>query len=142
MKVKALEVDGSLYSRLFWETTARKGILNGDYAGENYKFYHRLQFSAPHLKASLLQEKDIGEPDVADFTSLSVSCNDLGVMKSAVLGNYKLNIAQGLLIGQGRYFSKGSDPIRQCPAFLEAAPAIHIRLGIWFSSGCGNDPEA
>jgi hypothetical protein len=110
MKVKALEVDGSLYSRLYWETKARKGIQNGNYAGENYKLYHRLQFLAPHLKATLLQEKDIGEPDVADFTSISLAANDFGVMKTAVLGNFKLNIAQGLLIGQGRYFSKGSDP--------------------------------
>ena len=109
-KAKALEVDGSLYSRIMWETTPRKGILNGKYAGENYKLSHRLQFSAPHLQASLLQEKDIGEPDVADFTSLSLCATDIGAVKSAVLGNYKLNFAQGLLIGQGRYYAKGSDP--------------------------------
>jgi hypothetical protein len=110
LKAEAAEIDGSLYSRLFLETTSRKGILNGKYEGENYKLYHRLQFSAPHLKASLLQEKDIGEPDLADFTSISINAYDLGVLKSLVLGNYKLNFAQGLLIGQGRYFSKGSDP--------------------------------
>ncbi len=109
-KAMAIDVDGSLYSRLMWETTPRKGILDGKYAGENYKLYHRLQFSAPHLKASLLQEKDIGEPDAADFTSLSINATDVGVIKSAVLGNYKLNFAQGLLIGQGRYYAKGSDP--------------------------------
>ena len=109
-KAQVAAVEGSLYSRLFWETTARKGITDGKYAGENYKLYHHLQLSAPHLKASLLQEKDIGEPDVADFTSLSIMASDLGVLKSAALGNYKLNFAQGLLIGQGRYFSKGSDP--------------------------------
>ncbi len=107
---KAVLVDGSLYSRIYWETTPRQGLLNGSYAGENYKLYNRLQFSAPHLKASLVQEKDIGEPDVADFSSISLNAYDLGHLKSAVLGNYKLNIAQGLLIGQGRYFSKGSDP--------------------------------
>ncbi len=107
---KAALVDGSLYSRIYWETTPRRGILDGSYAGENYKLYHRLQFSAPHLKASLVQEKDIGEPDVADFSAISLHAYDLGHLKSAVLGNYKLNIAQGLLIGQGRYFSKGSDP--------------------------------
>jgi hypothetical protein len=109
-KAKAVEVDGSLYSRLFWETTPRKGILEGKYAGENYRLYNRVQFSAPHLKASLLQEKDIGEPDVADFTSFSINASDVGIIKSAVLGNFKLNFAQGLLIGQGRYYSKGSDP--------------------------------
>ena len=107
---KAVEVDGSLYSRLFWETTPRKGILNGKYAGANYKLYHRAEFSVPHIKASLVQEKDIGEPDVADFTSFSINASDLGLLKSAVLGSYKLNFAQGLLIGQGRYVAKGTDP--------------------------------
>ena len=105
----AVPVEGTMYSRLFWETTARKGIIKDIYAGENYKLYHRLQVSVPHVKASLLQEKDIGEPDVADFTSLSFNLHDLGLLKSAVFGNYKLNVAQGLLIGQGRFLSKGSD---------------------------------
>ncbi len=109
-EAKAALVDGSFYSRLFWETPPRSGILDGTYAGENYKLYNRLQFSAPHLKASLVQEKDVGEPDVADFSAISLNAYDLGHLKSAVLGNYKLNFAQGLLIGQGRYFSKGSDP--------------------------------
>jgi len=107
---KAVEVDGSLYSRLFWETTPRKGILNGKYAGANYKLYHRAEFSVPHIKASLVQEKDIGEPDMADFTSFSINAYDLGLLKIAVLGSYKLNLAQGLLIGQGRYVAKGTDP--------------------------------
>ncbi|MEI6756974.1 MAG: helix-hairpin-helix domain-containing protein [Chlorobium sp.] len=108
-RAAAVPVEGTMYSRLFRETTARKGIIKDIYAGENYKLYHRLQVSVPHVNASLLQEKDIGEPDVADFTSLSFNIHDLGILKSAVLGNYKLNVAQGLLIGQGRYLSKGSD---------------------------------
>ncbi|MEI6651320.1 MAG: helix-hairpin-helix domain-containing protein, partial [Chlorobiaceae bacterium] len=107
---KAVEVDGSLYNRLFWETTPRKGILNGKYAGANYKLYHRAEFSVPHIKASLVQEKDIGEPDRADFSSFSINAYDLGLLKSAVLGSYKLNFAQGLLIGQGRFAAKGTDP--------------------------------
>ncbi len=107
---KAVDVEGSLYSRLFWETTPRKGILNGKYAGANDKMYHRAQFLAPHLSLTLVQEKDIGEPDVSDFKSLSIHLYDLGVLERAVLGNYKLTFGQGLLIGQGRYFSKGTDP--------------------------------
>ncbi|MEI7695914.1 MAG: helix-hairpin-helix domain-containing protein [Chlorobium sp.] len=107
---KRVEMEGSLYSRLFLETTPRKGILNGKYSGENFKLYHRAEFSVPHVSASLIQEKDIGEPDIADFTSLSFHCYDLGYLKSGVLGNYKLNFGQGLLLGQGRFLSKGSDP--------------------------------
>jgi len=104
------ETKVALYSRLFWETPERKGIINGAYSGDNDKIYHRLQFSVPHLNACLIQEKDIGEPDVADFTSLSINAHDLGFVKSAVIGNYRLNFGEGLLIGECRYYSKGSDP--------------------------------
>ena len=102
----------TLYSRLFWETTRRKGIINGAYSGDNYKLYHRLQYSAPHLEASFVQDKDIGESDMADFTSLSIRAYDVGSIKNAVIGNYRLNFGEGLLIGQSRYFSKGTDPTR------------------------------
>ena len=141
-KASAVAMDGSLYSRLFWETTARKGILNGKYAGENYKLYHRLQVSAPHLKATLLQEKDIGEPDVADFSSLSISVSDLGIMKQVVLGNYKLNLAQGLLIGQGTLFFQGFRSYWQRQASITPASSLHIKLGIRLSPGSGYHPEA
>ena len=100
----------SLYSRLCWETTERKGIINGAYSGDNYKLYHRLQFSTPHVEAVFVQDKDIGEPDIADFSSLSIRAYDFGVIKNAVIGNYRLNFGEGLLMGQSRYFSKGSEP--------------------------------
>ncbi len=100
----------TLYSRLFWETTDRKGIINGAYSGKNYKLSHRLQYSAPHIEVTMVQKKDIGEPDIADFTSLSIHLYDLGAVKNTVIGNYRLNFGEGLLIGQNRYFSKGADP--------------------------------
>ena len=100
----------TLNSRLLWETTERKGIINGAYSGENYNLCHRLLFSAPHFKGSLVQQKDIGEPDIADFTSLSIHAYELGIIKNAVIGSYRLNFGEGLLIGQNRYFAKGSDP--------------------------------
>lgn len=103
-------LDMTLYSRFFSEIPKRKGIIKGTYGGENYKLYDRFQLSTHHVNVSLLQEKDIGEPDIADFKSWSINFCDLGVIKSAVVGNYKLNVAQGLLIGQSRFFSKGSDP--------------------------------
>ena len=102
----------SFYSRLRWETTERKGIITGAYSGDNYKLNHRLQFSARHFDAGFVQEKDIGEPDIADFSSLSIRAYDFGVIKNAVIGNYRLNFGEGVLIGQSRTFSKGSEPIK------------------------------
>jgi len=101
---------GTLYSRFFRETTERAGVSNGNYRGGNSKLYNRLQLSVPLVNATIVQEKDIGEADLADYTSVSINLHDAGIIKSAVFGNYTLNVGQGLLIGQGRYFSKGSDP--------------------------------
>ncbi|WP_242664247.1 helix-hairpin-helix domain-containing protein [Chlorobium sp. N1] len=104
------KVEGSLYTRWFTEYPERRGITDGSYAGDNYKLYNRLQLAVPHLKASVVQEKDVGEADLDDFTSFSLNAYDLGILKSAVLGNYTLNFGEGLVMGQNRYFSKGSDP--------------------------------
>uniref|UniRef100_Q3AT59 Helix-hairpin-helix domain-containing protein n=1 Tax=Chlorobium chlorochromatii (strain CaD3) TaxID=340177 RepID=Q3AT59_CHLCH len=108
-KTKKVATTGSLYSRYFTEMPPRKGILTEKYEGGNSKMYHRAQFYAPHVSASVVQEKDIGEAAITDFTSLSVSVADVGMMERVVLGNYRLTLGQGLMIGQGRFFSKGAE---------------------------------
>ncbi|ABB24541.1 hypothetical protein [Pelodictyon luteolum] len=104
------QIEGSFYSRYYTEMPERQGITTGAYEGDNYKLYNRFQLAIPHLKASVVQEKDVGEPDLDDFTSFSLNAYDIGIVKSAVVGNYTLNFGEGLLMGQNRYFSKGSDP--------------------------------
>jgi hypothetical protein len=103
------EFSGSLYSRVLWETPPRKGIVSGNYAGDNYKTYNRLQLAFSNWKLSIVDEKDIGEPEFSDFISMSVSATDLGIVKNLVVGNYELNFGEGLIIGQGRYYTSGSD---------------------------------
>jgi len=109
-------VTGSYTGRILWDTTPRKGLFPTAknpvprYPGDEYKLYNRLQLEYANYRATLVHDKDIGEPDAADFLSLSVSASDLGVVKTAVLGNYEINAGQGLLIGQGRFLSKGSEP--------------------------------
>jgi hypothetical protein len=104
-------IEGSFSSRVYWETPPRTGIENGKYEGGNYRLYNRLQAGSPHFTFSAVQENDIGEPDTGDFISLSLSLEDAGILKRAVLGNYELSFGQGLLAGQGRYFTKGADAI-------------------------------
>ncbi|MBM3163319.1 MAG: helix-hairpin-helix domain-containing protein [Chlorobi bacterium] len=101
---------GSYYSRLSFDTTPRDGLSNGRYPGDNFKIYNRLQADYANFHVSLVHDKDIGEPDVADFVSLSLSASDIGIVRQAVLGNYRLNFGQGLLVGQSRFMSKGSAP--------------------------------
>ncbi len=110
LQIKDESVTGSFRSRILWDTTPRTGLSNGRYSGDEYKLYNRLQLDYANFRFSLVHDKDIGEPDFADFTSLSISASDLGILKTGVLGNYKLNFGQGLLAGQSRFLSKGSEP--------------------------------
>ncbi len=103
-------LSGSVSSRILWDTTPRDGLSDGRYPGDHFKLYNRLQLDYGNFQANLVHDKDIGEPDVADFVSLSLSASDLGIVQQAVLGNYRLNFGQGLLVGQSRFMSKGSEP--------------------------------
>lgn len=103
-------LSGSFSSRVLWDTTPRDGLSDGRYPGGHFKLYNRLQLDYGNFQANLVHDKDIGEPDVADFVSLSLSASDLGIVQQAVLGNYRLNFGQGLLVGQSRFMSKGSEP--------------------------------
>lgn len=103
-------LSGSFSSRVLWDTTPRDGLSDGRYPGDHFKLYNRLQLDYGNFQANLVHDKDIGEPDVADFVSLSLSASDLGIVQQAVLGNYRLNFGQGLLVGQSRFMSKGSEP--------------------------------
>lgn len=108
---KKAEIRGSWYSRYFSEIPERSGITTGKYGGENYKLYNRLSVVYGDVAVNGVMEKDVGEPDIDDFTSLSVAYNSSGILEQLIAGNYAVNIGQGLLFGQSRYFSKGVDPL-------------------------------
>lgn len=109
-KAKAPEgFSGSFTCRVFREFPRREGVLNGKYAPAAEKLYNRLQLAFSSYTLGFVQERDIGEPELFDFTSLSIGAADLGIVKRAVLGNYELNFGQGLIIGQGRYYVNSAD---------------------------------
>jgi hypothetical protein len=104
-------IRGSVYARFSREIPERQGIVTGKYEGENRKLFGKIELSGSNFGAAVVQESDIGEPDTADFRSFTVHADRIGILKTAVAGNYRLSFGQGLLLGQGRYFSKGSDPV-------------------------------
>ena len=104
-------MSGSWYGRYFSEIPERKGILSGKYQGENYKLYNRLSLSYGGIAVNGVVEKDIGEPEIDDFTSFSMAYGGSGPVERFIVGNYTVNLAEGLLFGQSRYFSKGVDPL-------------------------------
>ena len=100
---------GSITSRVYREYPSRRGVLNGKYAGTCDKIYNRVLLSFSGCTIGFLQERDIGEPEFFDFRSFSFGFAGKGSVKTAVLGNYELSFGQGLMTGQGRYYTSGAD---------------------------------
>lgn len=108
---KKAGISGAWYGRYFSEIPERKGIIAGKYRGDNYKLYNRLSVTYDEITLNGVMEKDIGEPEIDDFTSFSIIYNGSGAVEQFIVGNYTVAIGQGLLFGQSRYFSKGVDPL-------------------------------
>jgi hypothetical protein len=105
------QLAGRWYSRYFSEIPERKGILSGKYQGGNYKLYNRFSLGYEGIAVNGVMEKDIGEPEISDFNSFSLGYEGSGPVERFIVGNYTVNLGQGLLFGQSRYFSKGVDPL-------------------------------
>jgi hypothetical protein len=104
-------IKGSFIGRVFWESPQRAGIEDGRYAGDNRHLYSRFQAATPNFGVHVLQDSDVGEQDIDDFLSFNVHAERIGILTQAVVGDYRLSFGQGLLAGQGRYFSKGTDAV-------------------------------
>jgi hypothetical protein len=103
------DFSGTFTSRVFREIPLRRGVTDGKYAAEAQKLYSRLKLSFSSYTLALVQERDIGEPELFDFTSMSLGAAGTGIVRTAVLGNYEVNLGEGLVIGQGRYYAGGAD---------------------------------
>ena len=79
---------------------------NKVYRGDKYHHSFRYAFSASnHLLAGLQMEKDAGERGV-DYVSAYAMVKDLGMVKRAVVGNYRLSFGQGLAVNSAMKFGK------------------------------------
>ncbi|MCS7162815.1 MAG: helix-hairpin-helix domain-containing protein [Bacteroidia bacterium] len=89
--------------------------------GDPYRLYQRLWFQAlPYLSVALIAEKDAYEPlrwtasqryYGYDFVSGHIAVGRLGPLRRALLGDYVLQVGQGLVFARGLGFGKGGDPI-------------------------------
>ena len=79
---------------------------NKVYQGDKYHHAFRYAFSGMnHLLAGLQMEKDAGERGV-DYVSGYVMLKEIGCVKSAVLGNYRVSFGKGLAVNGGMRFGK------------------------------------
>ncbi|MCX7607314.1 MAG: helix-hairpin-helix domain-containing protein [Bacteroidia bacterium] len=99
-----------------WQPETLRGAL-----GDPYRVYTRLWLQAsPYFSAALIAEKDAYEPlrwDPAqryygyDFLSGHVALSQMGIFRRVVVGDYILQVGQGLVFARGLGFGKGGDPI-------------------------------
>ena len=79
---------------------------NKVYRGDKFHHYFRYSFSSMnHLFAGLNMEKDAGERGV-DYVSGYVMLKDVGVVKRAVIGDYRLSFGKGLAVNTSAKFGK------------------------------------
>ncbi|MCR5043251.1 MAG: helix-hairpin-helix domain-containing protein [Bacteroidaceae bacterium] len=79
---------------------------NKVYRGDKYHHAFRYNFSGTnHVLAGLQMEKDAGEKGV-DYVAGYVMLKDIGWMKRAVLGNYKVSFGKGLAVNSGMKYGK------------------------------------
>lgn len=79
---------------------------NKVYRGD--KFHHAFRYaftSMNHLLAGVQMEKDAGERGV-DYVSGYVMLKEVGCVKSAALGNYRVSFGKGLAVNSGMKFGK------------------------------------
>ena len=101
--------DIPLYKRAGYEDYPEEVLKkspNKVYRGDN--LYHSLRYSFSsmnHLFAGLNMEKDAGERGV-DYVSGYVMLKDIGRVKRAVVGNYRLNFGKGLAVNTSAKFGK------------------------------------
>ena len=79
---------------------------NKVYRGDPYHHAFRYAYSGKnHLLAGLQMEKDAGESGV-DYVAGYVMLKDVGCVKRAVLGNYRVSFGKGLAVNSGMKFGK------------------------------------
>lgn len=118
----------------------KRGFMVRDgYAGD--PLYHRIRYeygNSRHFKAGLRVEKDAGER-YYDSYGAYVSLKDVGIVRNAVAGDYRIGFGEGLVVGGSLWHSKatpamtpqgGIRPMRGMDEtdFLRGA-AVTLRLG-------------
>jgi hypothetical protein len=107
----------------------------------------RYQFNSPQLQYGINVEKDAGERFLQEgkglsFFSAHLVFKNMGLVKMLVIGDYVLNLGQGLMTWQGRAVRKNGMPImikRQLPVVMPyrsndenryyKGAAVHIAKG-------------
>ncbi len=96
----------------------KKGFTEPDsrskvrYEGSPMKLYARYKmYSSKDFSLGFTLEKDEGESQLTDFKSFHLQFQHKGRWKNITLGDYQLQLGQGLISSAGFYIGKGSETV-------------------------------
>ncbi|HZY10622.1 MAG TPA: hypothetical protein VFF29_05655, partial [Bacteroidota bacterium] len=99
-------------SRLYQRLQQSRGYENSEYLGSRISSYHRLLIRTnSNFSGGFLIDKDAGEPRVNDFTSGHLQFTTSGLINNVVVGDYIIEVGQGLALWRGFDFSKGAEVV-------------------------------
>jgi Helix-hairpin-helix motif len=82
------------------------------YEGSPMKLYARYKmFSSKDFSLGFTLEKDEGETQLTDFKSFHLQFQNKGHWKNITLGDYQLQLGQGLISAAGFYIGKGAETV-------------------------------
>ena len=124
--LRPLKGEHQFVMRLSGQLEKAAGYGTGEYPGSPLKIFFRYRYQFRNrLQWGLTAEKDAGETFFSggqgrgfDFYSAHIFYRGSGILRSLVLGDYIVNLGQGLVHWQGLAMGRGGDPAgikRQSP---------------------------
>lgn len=121
------------YGQVLEKQAGYEASASNGYLGSPQALALRYQFkSSDHFSLGFSLEKDAGEQwfkgtqkQGFDHYSFSMAFKNIGILKSAVMGDYRLNMGQGLAIGSALMSSKGgSAQLRQFSSGIKSVTPL------------------
>ncbi len=105
-------INFSLRTRSMSDIQKEKGFETGKFDGSPLKLYNRLILKYEEkFRLGVLAEKDAGEKSLNDFTTFHLFAKDLGIIKSAVIGDYIFEFGEGLALWSRYSINKGTETV-------------------------------
>jgi hypothetical protein len=100
---------GDLVCRTQFTVEKNEGLKEGKYLGSQFAHFCRLRlFYYRNMKAGLLMQKDVGEPDLTDHITGHIQWQDSKSRLKLILGDYQIHAGQGLVFSSPYTLSKSA----------------------------------
>ncbi len=108
--------DISIRSRAIILLKEQKGFIDNKFEGSSEKIYNRVVINkADQFRLALLMEKDPGESNLNDFTTIHLFAKDIWIFKKIIFGDFFVEFGQGLAMWSPYSLFKGTETVNILP---------------------------